>query len=79
MDPNFGYAYSGMKHIMGDLPPQAPVNEHSKKQALEAEEQRLPDTEWTVYSMDVGRLDHLYIPSLSSNLCFVCFVSSRTS
>lgn len=74
MDPTFGYSYHGMKHLMRDLPPQAPVDEQPQEQALdEAEERRQPDTQWTVYSMDVGTLDHLYSRLNKAEVCFDLF------
>ena len=67
MDQDFGYSYSGMKHLMRDVPPQAPVNEQPQEQATgEAEgRQRESGTDWTVYSMDVGRLYSLYMHLIS--------------
>ena len=41
---------------MTDLPPQVPVNEQPQEQALD-EPRRQPDSDWTVYSMDVRTLN----------------------
>ena len=49
MDPT---AYRGMNSFMRDLPPQVPVNDQPQEQAP-GEQERLPGSDWTVYSMDV--------------------------
>jgi hypothetical protein len=43
---------------MRDLPPQVPVNEQPQEQALD--EGQHPDSDWTVYSMDVRYLASIY-------------------
>jgi hypothetical protein len=76
MDQNFEYSYSGMKHVTGGFPPQPPVNEQPQEQAIDEAEghQREPDTDWTVYSMDVGRQDSLYMSKLNeTKKCFGSF------
>ena len=54
MDPN---AYRGMNSFMRDLPPQVPVNEQPQEQALDEPQGRQPDSDWTVYSIDVRTLN----------------------
>ena len=60
MDPSFAFSYSGMEQFTEDLPPQAPIYEQPQEQLLDADESlRQPNTEWTVYSMDVSLLDQI--------------------